>query len=430
MLPGWRLFAARRYRPFHGIAAGQALVGALVGEAIYIPLLLALGAGPVLTAGIATLPIFGSSLVGALPTLLRRNDGNLRGLTLLFALGECRGLLLALVALGAAAGLSPILAIAAVAVVVAVGQTAGITSGASLGIWGAVVLADGERRLVIPRLGALSALLSAILLLPAAALVDLTVGPMGVVAYAVLFATGGLGGLLIAFFARRLPAPGRVRVPAGTLPELDAPKLRRFRQVATWNALGFGLMPYLSIYAISVLGFSAGFTMLMAAAAALAGLAASTSIGGFLARGSASRVLRASYALRAGAAASVLLAFPGNPVAASLLLGAVVAHAFGGAAGTLAHNERLFRLASGPGAVQQQARLSTYGALANGGGQLLTSAVIGLVGPFSYLAYAPMLALSAAARGVAAARSGVGPSWISSTGVWHLEDLHNESTQV
>lgn len=78
----WRAFGDRRYRSFHGIGLTAAGVFALAGDGLTIPLLLALGTPPAVATVIGVLPFAFSSSQLLVPTLLRRTDGNLRGVTL------------------------------------------------------------------------------------------------------------------------------------------------------------------------------------------------------------------------------------------------------------------------------------------------------------------------------------------------------------
>ena len=52
----WRIFLGPRYRRFQGIGGSGAVVAALAGDGLTIPLLLALGASPALATVIGVLP--------------------------------------------------------------------------------------------------------------------------------------------------------------------------------------------------------------------------------------------------------------------------------------------------------------------------------------------------------------------------------------
>lgn len=64
---GWRTYLQGRYRPFHGIAIGQSFVGALACDAIFVPLLLALGASGAFVMFVGAMPVAGSALQGLFP---------------------------------------------------------------------------------------------------------------------------------------------------------------------------------------------------------------------------------------------------------------------------------------------------------------------------------------------------------------------------
>lgn len=419
----WRTFATAVHRPFHGIATGQAFAAALASEAIVVPLLLVLGAPPWLVAAVATLPTLGSAVQRFVPDLLRRTNGNLRGLTLIaIGLGETRGLVLAsLVALVAAGWLAPPVGILLVIIVAAAGQTLGLVSGANLLVWYNAILPDSERRLVGPRVAAMTLAISTVLLLPAALVVDLVPAATVLWAYSAILAAGGVAGFLTLTSAHRLRSPGRVHVaPDRAGSGAEPHDFARFRRVAVISALGFGLMPYTSIFVMSVLGMSAGFAIALSAIGSASSLAAALVVGTVLTRASASRVLRASFVVRGLAALLFIAAFPGNPIAPVLVAVAVGAHWAGSAAGTLAQNERLFRLLIGRPVVALQGRYVAQIALASTGGQLATSAVLAVAGPLGYLAFAPTYAVSGLARLIAARRTETSPSWTSQTGIFQV----------
>ena len=115
----WQTFLGPRYRRFQGIGGSGAVVAALAGDGLTIPLLLALGASPAVATVIGVLPSAFSSAQLGVPWLLRRFDGNLRGITLvILAAGETRGFILGGLTLAVWLGLIPngvaILAIGAV----------------------------------------------------------------------------------------------------------------------------------------------------------------------------------------------------------------------------------------------------------------------------------------------------------------------------
>jgi hypothetical protein len=412
---GWRSFAARRYRPFHGIAVGQAFVGGLASNAIFVPFLLALDANPAAVMVVGTLPMLGTALQAALPRLLRWTDGNLRGLTLLATLAELRGFALAAVAAGVALGLlaaGP--AILAVAVIVGAGQTLGIISGSNIAVWTRAVLSEEERRLVGPRGSALASGLGTLMLLPAAALLDGAIGARALWIYAALFLVSGVASLLIPWYVLRLRDPGRVRVPDGQTAGAEAPPaFDRFLRNCLISSFGQGVLPYFSVFAISVLGLSAGYAVLLSAVGSAASLAANVAVSSFLEDGSSSRLLRLSYIARVVAAGLAIAAMPGLAIAPVLLLVACALFNAGGSASLLAAQERLFRLVSPGAAITCHARYVSGTSLAATAGAAVSTGVLALAGPAAYPVHAALFAVSGLTRAVAAWRIEVGPSWRS-----------------
>ncbi len=330
----WRAFADGRYRTYQGIGIGSAAVLALAGDGLTIPLLLALGAPAALATVIGVLPFTFSAAQLLVPSLLRRTDGNLRGVTLaILVVGETRGFLLATIVLLHVAGFLPAgVAIACVATVMCLGGAASAIGGANLQAWYGAILPEPERRFVAPRVMGITQGLGAALLLPVALAVQGGLSTVGLAIYAAVFLAAGLAGLAELGAVLRLRRPGRVRVARhGDRPALS-PETRGFVRIVTLAAAGAGFGPYLSIYAISVLGQTAGYAILLSAVSSAASLVAATIVGGLLSRGSASRTLRLSFVLRGGGILLGLLAFPGNPYAWLVLL--VVAAIVSGGAST------------------------------------------------------------------------------------------------
>ncbi len=410
---GWRTYSQGRYRPFHGIAIGQSFVGALASDAIFVPLLLALGASGAFVMFVGALPAAGSALQGLFPALLRRANGDLRRLTLLFACFELRGLALSAIVGTVALGVVPPgAAVIAIAVVVAVGQTAGIISAANIAAWTAAVLPDSERRLVGPRTGAIAMGLNAVLLLPAARLVDASsAGSSRLWMYAALTAIGGSAAWLTLVSVRKLPRPGRIRVPLDAAGARAPLPFGEFLKVSVLNSVGGGLVPYLGVYAITVLHCSPGFVIMLAGLNSLASLITSISAGAFLASGSASRLHRASFIARAAACGVCLAAFPGNGAAPLLLTAGSVLFAAGFSAGALAQNERLFRMVSGPSIIACQGKFLAANGVAQSAGSMVTAATLAV--SQSYPVYAVLFVGSAVARVVASAGMKVSPTWHS-----------------
>ena len=87
----WRAFASAHYRPFQAIAVGQAFTASYASDALFVPLLVWLGAPPALVVVVGAVPIGGAALQAFAPQILRRLKGDLRGLTLVLAVAEVRG---------------------------------------------------------------------------------------------------------------------------------------------------------------------------------------------------------------------------------------------------------------------------------------------------------------------------------------------------
>src|SRR5664280_2916265 len=369
----WRAFASAHYRPFQAIAVGQAFTGSYASDALFVPLLLRLGAPATLVVAVGAAPVGGAALQAFAPQILRRMQGNLRGLTLALALAEIRGFVLAAIVAAVASGIvGQLEGIVLISITVAIGQTAGVLSGSNISLWTAVVLPDTERRLVGPRMGALTMALS------------------------------------------RLPRPGRVLVARETAAGTEAPPgFRRFMDVSVIASFGQGLLPALSLYALSVLGTTPGFAVALSGVGAAGALAGSRAAGSFLFRGSSSRVLRASFLLRAVAAVCCAAAFPANPLAPVLLLVGSALFNGGGNAGVLATNERLFRLVPTQARVQYQSRFVGRTAAAAGAGAVVCAATLALAPPVVWAAYTALYAGSAISRSIATLRTEVSASWMS-----------------
>ncbi len=447
----WRVFLGRRYRRYLGIGVGSATVSALASDGLTIPLLLALGAHPAVATVIGVLPFAFSAAQLLVPRLLRRFDGNLRAVTLaILVVGETRGFILAGLTLLAWSGALPApLAIAAIGAVMTMAGAATTIGGANLLAWYGAILPDPERRFVAPRVMGMNLGLGAFLLLPVALLVQATYPGLGPRVYAFVFVASGLAGIAELLVIRRLPRPGRVLVArdrpsgsqaaapdAGATPGGDAtsatpgaatarstsPELRRFLRSISVAAFGAGFGPYLSIYAISVLGLSPAFAIMLSALSSAASLVAATIVGGLLSRGSASRTLRVSFLMRGSSMILGLLAFPDNPAAWLVLcLVAVIASA-GGAAGVLSSNERLMRLAPGPDLIHAQGRFVAGTALGITAGQMANAAILAVL-PLGYPAFAILFTVSGVTRFITAARAEVSATWSSTTMAYRIEDL-------
>src|SRR5450759_1629713 len=232
----WRAFASAHYRPFQAIAVGQAFTASYASDALFVPLLVWLG---------GAVPVGGAALQAFAPQILRRLKGDLRGLTLVLAVAEVRGFVLAAIVAGVAAGaVDQVQGIALISVTVAIGQTAGVLSGSNIALWTAVVLPDAERRLVGPRMGALTMALSTALLLPAGFVLDAGTRAIGLWAYVAFFLVGGMASTLTPWAVARLPRPGRVLVARETAGGAEVPpEFRRFTDVSVIASFGQGLLP-------------------------------------------------------------------------------------------------------------------------------------------------------------------------------------------
>jgi hypothetical protein len=411
----WRAFASAHYRPFQAIAIGQAFTASYASDALFVPLLLRLGAPPALVVMVGAAPVGGAALQAFAPQILRRFKGDLSRLTLGLSLAEVRGFILAAIVAGVAAGaVDQLMGIALISITVAIGQTAGVLSSSNIGLWTAVVLPDAERRLVGPRMGALTMALSTALLLPAGFVLDAGTQAIGLWAYVAFLLVGGIVSTLTPLAVARLPHPGRVLVARETAGSTEMPpEFRRFTDVSAIASFGQGILPTVSLYALSILGMSAGFAVALSGVAAAGALAGSLVAGSFLLGGSSSRVLRASFLVRAVAAACCVAAIPANPLApAFLLIGSALFNG-GGNAGVLATNERLYRLAPAQARVHCQSRFVGATGVAAGAGAVVCAAVLTLAPPAAWAAYTVLYAGSAITRSIATFRTEVSASWSS-----------------
>jgi hypothetical protein len=411
----WRTFASSRYRPFQAIAVGQAFTISYASDALFVPLLLHLGAPAPLVMLVGSVPIGGSVIQALAPQILRRMRGNLARLTLLLTLAETRGFVHAAIAAGIAAGLiGEPLGIVLVSATVAILQTAGALSGSNIVLWTAVVLPEEERRLVGPRMGAATMALSTMLLLPAGAILDAGLRAFGLWAYFGFFLVGGIMSILTPLAVAQLPRPGRVLVRSGEATTAPVPEpFRRFTTAAAIGSVGMGLIPYLSVYAIEVLGLSAGFAVLLSGVGSAGSLAGSLTAGSFLLGGSSSRLLRVSFLARAVAALACASAVPGNPAAPALMLAGAALFSGAGNAGVLAANERLYRLAPPNMRVRCQSRYVASTSAAFSIGAAVCSAALVLTETFGWGIYTVMFLGSGFARTLAGIRTDVSPSWRS-----------------
>jgi hypothetical protein len=423
----WRAFGHPRHRVFLRIGVSSAVVAALVGDGLTVPLLLTMGAHPAVATVIGVMPVAFSAAQLRVPWLLEKSDGDLRRVTLLIlAAGELRGFVLAGITLLAWAGVLPtIAAVVAIGIVMSLGGAATTIGGTNLLAWYGAILPDAERRFVAPRVMGLTIGLGAILLLPVALVVEAGLSAFGIRVYAAIFALAGLGGLVELAVLRRLPHPGRVRVarsgPAA-VSAAAAPGLEGFIRSITFAAFGAGFGPYLSIYSISVLHLPPSFAILLSALASGSALISSTVIGGLLMRGSSSRTLRVSFLLRGGSMLLGLLALPGQPFAGFVICVVAIVASAGAAAGTLAANERILRLTAGAGLMAAQGRFVAGNAMGMTAGQAANAAVLALA-PLTYVTFAGLFLVSGLTRFIVAARAEVSANWSSATAVYRVDDL-------
>jgi hypothetical protein len=234
---------------------------------------------------------------------------------------------------------------------------------------------------------------------------------MGLWAYAVPLAAGGLAGVVASVAVRRLPSPGRVRIPSGQAwRQVDDGRLRGLARVLALASLAGGLSPFLAIYAIAVLGTGPGFAIGISAVSSASLVVAAVLVSSHLVRGSSSRLLRASQVLRGGALLLGLAAHPANPYAPLVLLAVTVLLAAGDTAGQLSSNERLFRLATGPSVIAFQSHFVLHNVAAYTGGLVAASGVMLLGG---YPAFAILFVSAGTVRFAAAVATRTAPRGIS-----------------
>ena len=409
----WIGFAASRHRTYHVISVTQAVLAAFVTDALFVPFLLSLGANPAFVTLVGILPVLGSAAQALMPAALRRTDGNLRGITLALTMAtETRGLWFALVAAGVATGVLPDgAAIAVTALIVLVAGSGGLVAEATLFSWLAIALPDDVRRTVTPKMMGVTAGASALLLLPAG--LALGVAAPGVAAwlYVALFAAAAVASLPLLGAVTRLPHPGQVTIPRSDAAPAPTPALGSFVRATTWNAAGVGLTPYFGVFAVTVLGMSPGFAVVLSGVWAAASLLTSAVLGAVLVHVSSARLLRAGYVSRVVGMLLCLIAFPGNGAAGAVLLAAVTINAVGAAVLQIGQTERLFRLTSGPATLAAQAQMTAHNAAAfTAGGVLLTGATVVAEG-IGYPAWAAMFVASALPRAVAARLTDVPSRW-------------------
>jgi hypothetical protein len=424
----WRRFLTGRYAAFRTLAVSDAVVVALAGDSLAIPLITTLGASPALATLIGMLPFLGGMLQALTPTALRRSGGDLRRLTLVIAsTGLLRPLLYLCTVAAVATGALPALAgIALIAVGFGVGATAQAIAGANVQTWFGRILPERERRFVAPRALAIQFGLGSVLLVPVALMVRIGEADWGVMIYAPAFVGALIATLAFVFALRRLPRPGAIRTErtrgGGALSE----PVRRFIRTNFIAATGAGFAPYLSVYAIVVLHQSAAFAILMSATGSAAALIGAILIGNWLEHGSASRLYRTSLIVRGVGMASSVLAGPWNPYAPLVLLVVIVVVTVGFAAGMLSAQERLLRLAAPGEVVRAQSTYGASNAAALAIGQGVGVAVLALL-PVAYPTYVGIFLITGAFRLAAAATADVGDTWDAATRIHHGGEVVTEA---
>ena len=424
----WRRFLTGRYAAFRTLAISDAIAVALNGDSLSIPLVTTLGASPALATLIGLFPFLGGMLQGLMPAALRRSGGDLRRLTLLIGtVGLLRPLLYLAVLVAIASGLLPPLAgIVLIAIGFGVGATAQAISGANVQTWFGRILPERERRFVAPRALAIQFGLGSVLLVPVALLVRVGEADWGVLIYAPAFFGGLVASLLFLRALRSLPRPGAISTGrSGSARPLSVP-VRRFIRTNVISAVGAGFAPYLSVYAIVVLGQDAAYAILMAAIGSAAALVGAILIGNWLERGSASRLYRISLIVRGVGMASSALAGPWNPYAPLVLLVVIVVITVGFAAGMLSAQERVLRLAAPGETVRAQSTFGASNAAALAAGQLAGVVVLALL-PVAYPTYVGIFVVTGAFRLVAAATADVGDDWNTATRIHHGEEAPVEA---
>jgi hypothetical protein len=422
----WKLFFSQKsYSPYRRQSLAAGGVAAFSGPGIALPLLLVLGMSGAAATGVLVAVVAGPAMQIAMPTLLRATGGRLRRLTLLFiALGDTVGLWVAPILAGVVLlGWPPVIGLTAVSAAIIVSGFASGTGYGNLGVWFRIVLPEHERRFVAPRTAGVSTGVAAAVLLPVAISLDPVSSYLGsslpglahiaIAPFALFYAAGGLCGLIELRAISHFPSPGRV-LPArgGIVKESSSPELARFLRVATFAAIGSGLGPYLSVYAMTVLHASAGYAVSLSAISAGASIAASSVVAAVLAHRSSSRMLRLSYIFLGIGYGVALLAYPGLTDALLILAGANLLIAIGGTITRLALNERLFRLVGHSDPMSASARFLGGTSAGAALGQTTGAAVLALA-PVVYIPYAALFAAAGLSRLVAAKGLDVSPSWHS-----------------
>jgi hypothetical protein len=407
---GWRTSVQPRFRGWHALALGGAVTGSFAGAALQLPLLLLLGLDPGLAWLVALVPSIGAAAQPLFPWLLALVDGRLRALTIVaFAIAESRSLVVAALVGLHAAGLVPAaVPLVGIAAIGAVSGISGQFAATGQRIWTWVVLTEGDRRLVAPRIGTMGAAAGAGLLWLASAALGAGTAT-GLWIYAACFAVGGSGSLLGLRGLLVLPRPGSVRSPTRrATPVETSAAFRNLLGSSVLAATGAGLQPAIPLVALAVVHLPAAFTVTLGALGSTIVLLASLAGSSFIAARSASRLLRATHVARFGELILVMLAVQRPEIGPALLVAAALLEAGTSSVNGIASSETLYRL-SGPAIVAYQGRFSAVTQTAFTLSAFVAATVVTAnPGPFTFLV---LLAASAAVRVEAARRLRVSPSW-------------------
>jgi hypothetical protein len=413
----WRVVWQTEFRPYQALLLQGAVAGPLLSTTLLLPLVLELGLSPGVAWILFLIPSFGVALQAILPTLLRLVGGRLRTLTIAsFAISETRGFWFALVLLGHQGGaIDTHGALAWLAAIMVVTGIVGSVTSNNLSVWYGLVLPDADRRRLLPRVGAVSAGLSTVVLWVLTALLG-TASHVGDDAYIAAFLLGGMASLAGLSGLLGLPDPGRVRVrpqDAGST-AVDARRISddgRFRNFcisSTISAVGGGFMPAVALIALGPLGLPVGFTVLLAALASTLTLVGSGAAATLIAGLSASRVFRGTQVARLVETALILVAVVVPPAAPLLLVAATMMSALTSAVNGIAGSELLYRV-SGDAILANQGR---YSALTHGAFSVTSLAASAVIAASATApVFVVLLGASGALRLIGAAVLTVSPTW-------------------
>lgn len=399
-LSGYRAALAPRNRHWMELLGTQSLVDALAGGALLVPMLVMFGWHPAVITGLLVVPMAAGVFQPLLPIALDRTGGNLSGIAqLLTGIAAFRGFALLATAvaslLEAPGWITLPLALVSVLLI-----GVGILARRILLSWVFIAMPDAQRRVVLPPMSAIAAIVAAAALLSVTGLLLLSPDDADMIVLAAIFAVAGGVALRELQLTRALPSPGRVRVP--NMRQLRAetpPDLWRFIKGVLVTGLGGGMTPIFALYAVDGLGMPPFAAALIGSLTLLAGVAGAAWGGAKLGRGSSASLWKLSLIGRGLAAGAMVLAFPGAAWAYPLLLGCAVLMTFSWAIGNLALSERLFRMVNGPNGMGQFGRVNAGNDLALLVGQLASAGALA-VAPI-YAVYAVLFAGSGALRFVA-----------------------------